>query len=128
MSEEQAKESKPPTQEGPSRDPDPRTGTSTPTPSQQTVQLDDANVSAVYANFCRISGTPEELVLDFALNTHPTGTMPEKLQLNERVILNFYTAKRLLGALQMAVQRHEATFGNVETDVRKRVVEEQTHR
>lgn len=89
----------------------------------QHVSLDDSKVSAEYANFCRISGTPEELVLDFALNTQPSGTMPEVLKLNQRVILNFYTAKRLLIALQMAVQRHEQMFGVLETDIRKRVTQ-----
>jgi hypothetical protein len=91
----------------------------------QQVKLDDSSVSADYANFCRISGTPEELVLDFALNTQPSGTMPETLKLNQRVILNFYTAKRLLIALQMAVQRHEQMFGVLETDIRKRVSPQQ---
>jgi hypothetical protein len=36
-------------------------------------------------------------------------------------VLNFFTAKRLAVALQMAVQRHEAAFGNLETDVQKRL-------
>ena len=90
------------------------------TPSQQIV-LDDTGAMAAYANFCRISGTPEELVLDFALNAQPSGQLPETLKIGQRVILNFYTAKRLLGALQMAVQRHEATFGMLETDIQKRV-------
>jgi hypothetical protein len=89
----------------------------------QQVKLDDSSVNAEYANFCRISGTPEELVLDFALNTQPSGTMPEVLKLNQRVILNFYTAKRLLMALQMAVHRHEQMFGVLETDIRKRVAQ-----
>jgi hypothetical protein len=90
----------------------------------QQVKLDDSTAHAEYANFCRISGTPEELVLDFALNTQPSGTMPETLKLNQRVILNFYTAKRLLTALHMAVQRHEQTFGVLETDIRKRVTQQ----
>ena len=30
---------------------------------------------------------PEELVLDFALNNQPNGTMPEELKLNQRVWL-----------------------------------------
>ena len=90
----------------------------------QQVKLDDSTVNAEYANFCRISGTPEELVLDFALNTQPSGTMPEVLKLNQRVILNFFTAKRLLIALQMAVQRHEQMFGVLETDIRKRVTQQ----
>lgn len=85
------------------------------------VRLDDTNATTSYANFCRVSGTLEELVLDFALNSHPGGAMPEVLKLDQRVIMNFYTAKRLLSVLHMAVQRHEATFGPIETDVRKRV-------
>ena len=90
-------------------------------PPQQELRLDDEGVSAIYANFCRISGTPEELVLDFGMNTRPTGELPEVIKLNQRVITNFYTAKRLLGALHMAIQRHEAAFGVLETDIRRRV-------
>jgi hypothetical protein len=36
-------------------------------------------------------------------------------------VTNYYTAKRLLHALQMTLQRHEATFGVLEIDVQKRV-------
>lgn len=35
--------------------------------------------------------------------------------------MNFYTAKRLMHALGMAVQRHEQAFGQLELDVNKRV-------
>jgi len=35
--------------------------------------------------------------------------------------MNYYTAKRLLGALTMAVQRHEHAFGILETNIQKRV-------
>jgi hypothetical protein len=34
--------------------------------------------------------------------------------------MNFYTAKRLLTALGMTVQRHEGTFGSIELDVQRR--------
>ncbi len=34
---------------------------------------------------------------------------------------NSYTAKRLLHALQLTIQRHEATFGVLEIDVQKRI-------
>jgi hypothetical protein len=34
--------------------------------------------------------------------------------------MNFYTAKRLCSALAMTLQRHEATFGNIDLDVRRR--------
>lgn len=46
----------------------------------------------------------------------------EPIEIAQWIIVNFYTAKRLLVALHMAVQRHEAAFGMLETDVQKRVV------
>jgi hypothetical protein len=39
-----------------------------------------------------------------------------------RIVLSFYTAKRLLNAITMSVQRHEANFGRLETDVRSRLL------
>jgi hypothetical protein len=90
-------------------------------PAQQQVQLDDSMVDSCYANFCRVTGTPEELIIDFGLNTQPVGVPEKPIKVSQRIILNHFTAKRLLAALSMSVQRHEAAFGVLETDVRKRV-------
>lgn len=91
-------------------------------PQQQQIRLDDSHVVASYANFCRVTGTPEELILDFGLNPQPFGAQIESLAINQRIIVNFFTAKRMAAALQMALQRHEAAFGVLETDVQKRVL------
>lgn len=85
------------------------------------VQIDDSKVAACYANFCRVTGTPEELIIDFGLNPQPFGVPTQPIPVNQRIITNFYTAKRMLHALTLTVQRHEATFGVLETDVQKRV-------
>jgi len=85
------------------------------------VQVDDANAVTSYANFCRVTGTPEELIIDVGLNSQPIGPQTESIRINQRLVLNYFTAKRLLAALQMSVQRHEAAFGVLETDVQKRV-------
>jgi hypothetical protein len=85
------------------------------------VQIDDSKVMALYANFCRVTGTPEELILDFGLNPQPFGIPTEPIPVTQRIITNFFTAKRMLHALQLTLQRHEATFGVLETDVQKRV-------
>ncbi|OYV78797.1 MAG: hypothetical protein B7Z73_19430 [Planctomycetia bacterium 21-64-5] len=77
---------------------------------------------AMYANFCRVTGTPEELIIDFGLNPQPFGVPTEPVVVNQRIVTNFYTAKRMLHALQLTVQRHEQAFGVLETDVQKRVV------
>ena len=95
-------------------------------PQQQQVrlELDDSTVEALYANLCRVSSTPEEVILDLALNPNPMGTPNQKLRVTQRVILNHYTAKRLAALLTATVQRHEQAFGRLETDVRKRLVTE----
>lgn len=88
---------------------------------QQAITVSDDAVEAHYANFCRVMSTPEELVLDLGLNPQPYATGPQTVNVSQRIILNHYTAKRLLSALSMALQRHEQAFGVLETDVRKRV-------
>ena len=85
------------------------------------IELDTADTMAAYANFCRVTGTPEELIVDFGLNPQPVGVSENPVKISQRIILNYYTAKRLLGALSMSIQRHEGAFGVLETDVNKRV-------
>jgi hypothetical protein len=86
------------------------------------VEVTDKNAISLYANFCRVTGTPEELILDFGLNAQPFGVPTEPVEVKQRIVTNYYTAKRMLQALHMSVQRHEAAFGVLETDVQKRVV------
>lgn len=85
------------------------------------VEVDDSHVAAAYANFCRVTGSPEELIIDFGLNPQPVGVPKNPIGVSQRVIVNYYTAKRLLHALSLSVQRHEAVFGVLETDIQKRV-------
>ncbi len=85
------------------------------------VQVKDENAMALYANFCRVTGSPEELIIDFGLNPQPVGVPKDPIEVKQRIIVNYYTAKRLLAALNMSVQRHEAVFGVLETDIQKRL-------
>ncbi len=85
------------------------------------VKVDDSNTNCSYANFCRVTGTPEELILDFGLNSQPFGTPTEPVEVKQRLVVNYFTAKRLLHALHLSVQRHEQAFGVLEVDVQKRV-------
>lgn len=90
------------------------------------VQVEDSSAISLYANFCRVTGTPEELIIDFGLNQQPMGVPKDPIQVKQRIIVNFFTAKRLLAALSMSVQRHESVFGVLETDIQKRVKTQQT--
>lgn len=85
------------------------------------VVVDDSATSPTYANFCRVTATPEEVILDFGLNPQPFATGKQEVKANQRIVMNFFTAKRLLVALGMTVQRQEETFGSIELDVNRRV-------
>jgi hypothetical protein len=89
---------------------------------QQTTEVvvDDSGTLPSYSNFCRVTATPEEVILDFGLNPQPFATGRQEVKANQRIVMNFYTAKRLLTALGMTIQRHEQTFGAIELDVRRR--------
>ena len=82
------------------------TATGMPTGQPRTqrpqVQVDDGNAHVAYANFCRVTGTPEEMILDFGLNPQPFGVPTEPIPINHRLIVSFYTAKRMLHALQIS--------------------------
>ncbi len=92
-------------------------------PQAKPLPVDDSKAISCYANFCRVTGTPEELIVDFGMNSQPMGTNDNPVEINQRIVLNFFTAKRLLHALHVSVQRHEEVFGNIETDIQKRVVQ-----
>jgi len=110
--EETAEEPAAETAEAPAGDPQ----------ATQTLRVDDSTVTAGYANFCRVSSTPEELILDLGLNPNPYAQGEVTVNVGQRIIMNHFTAKRLLSALSMSLQRHEQAFGVLETDVRRRVV------
>jgi len=87
---------------------------------QPEVVLNDQDAHAGYSNFARVTATPEEVIIDFALNPNPFLAGKQEVNVNNRLIMNFYTAKRLLSALAQTLQRHEGAFGVVELDVRRR--------
>ena len=92
-------------------------------PAATEVVVDDSATLPSYSNFCRVTATPEEVILDFGLNPQPFATGRQDVKANQRIVMNFYTAKRLLTALSMTIQRHEGTFGSIELDVRRRAAE-----
>ena len=98
----------------------PKTGTEGQAAQQSEIVLKDENANAAYSNFARVTATPEEVIVDFALNPNPFQAGRQEVRVTERLIMNLYTAKRLASALGMTLQRHEATFGTIELDVRRR--------
>ena len=81
-----------------------------------------------YANAFQTHSTPEELLISFGVNQ----TLPSQeegvtadmiLQFTDRIIMNHFTAKRLVLSLLQSVREHEERFGVIELDVSKRLQE-----
>jgi len=87
------------------------------------LRIDERNMPSIYANAFRTNGTAEEVMLDFGLNVvQPTNDQqPEILfQVQSRVILTYFSAKRLALTLGQLIRRHEEQFGELELDVSSR--------
>lgn len=104
------------------------------------MRIDEREMKTCYANAFRTNGTAEEVLLDFGLNLVVPGSMPPPgeggaqqppqqppqqqpeimFQVTERVIMNYYSAKRLAITLSQLIRRHEEQFGELEMDVAKR--------
>ena len=84
-----------------------------PLRQQQTeVVVDDSGTLLRPTRILRALPPPrKKLILDFGLNPQPFATGRQDVKANQRLVMNFYTAKRLLTALGMTIQRHEQTFG-----------------
>ena len=96
-------------------------------PQQQTVRvrMDQRDVKTSYANAFNTHGLINEVILDFGLNV-PVPPQPDQqpeimLQITDRIILNYYSVKRLALTLGQLVRRHEERFGELELDDNKRV-------
>lgn len=89
--------------------------------AQVRITLDETSADAAYSNFCRVTGTPEEVIIDFALNPNPFSQQDQNVKIDKRLVLNHYTAKRLFAALQQTILRHEQNFGVIELNVRRRL-------
>ncbi len=76
------------------------------------INWDDSNMRSSYANVCNATGTREEVVLFFGIS-HPSQSQEPgvRVQLNERVILSPFAAKRLALLLNNVIRAYEERFG-----------------
>lgn len=78
--------------------------------------------AAAYANVTRIFATPNEVVLDFALNLNAFGTRVEdEARIVSRVVTSYDGAKRLWAHLTQTLQAYEQKYGTIELDIAKRL-------
>src|SRR5262245_65155687 len=99
--------------------PKPATPEQNPAGMQAEVVLIEKDAHVAYSNFARVTSTAEEVIIDFCLNPNPFLQGRQEINVSQRLIMNFYTAKRLFSALGRTLQLHENTFGPVELDVNR---------
>jgi len=92
---------------------------------QVRIRMDQRDVKTSYANGFFTNGLTNEVILDFGLNmpvpAQADGQQEIVFQITDRIILNYYSAKRLALTLGQLVRRHEDRFGELELDESKRV-------
>jgi hypothetical protein len=81
-----------------------------------------ATPAAAYSNVSRIFATPNEVVVDFALNLNAFGPLiEEEAKIVSRVVTSYDGAKRLWLHLTQTLQAYEQKYGVIELDVSKRL-------
>ena len=89
----------------------------TPQDIRKRINIDETGCEETYANFFSVTGSPEEVALDFGLMHREIKTT---VRLKARIYLNYYNAKRLLTGLTQSIRKYEETYGPLELDPRKR--------
>ena len=99
---------------------------------QVRLRIDQRNMATNYANAFRTNATADEVILDLGLNQvvpaapgadgKPQGDVAAEMlfDINNRIILNYFTAKRLAITLGQIVRKHEERFGELKLNVQDR--------
>lgn len=86
---------------------------------QPNVNVNDANMTTTYANAFRQHSNQHEVIVDLGVNV-ATKTPDEQVEMqfniDNRLVMNYITAKRMAGMLVQIVQAHEKQFGEIKTN------------
>ncbi len=84
---------------------------------ETTIQVNQKDLRTEYANIVFPNVTPEEVVLDFGLNTPALQKQNNSTQLvcnlHSRIVLTPQTAKRLAITLSQVIKNYEKQFGEI---------------
>ncbi|MEO8039941.1 MAG: DUF3467 domain-containing protein [Betaproteobacteria bacterium] len=78
------------------------------------VRWDTHSLKSTYANFCNATSTREEVVLNFGVNQNWDRMAGEvEIELDHRIILSPFAAKRLSDLLQKLMAEYENRYGEL---------------
>ena len=81
------------------------------------VKWNDSDMKTTYANVCNVSSTREEVTVLFGTNqTWHAGQKEVTVELNDRIILSPFAAKRLMLLLKNVVDQYEQRFGSLSVE------------
>lgn len=81
---------------------------------QQKLRFDTSNVKSTYCNVANATSTREEVVINFGVNkTWDMGGGELEVQVEHRIILSPFAAKRLQQLLTRLMSEHEARYGQL---------------
>lgn len=82
-------------------------------PNGMPLKFDVSKLTSSYANFCNANSTREEVVLNFGVNKNWDRGMTgaPDIELNHRIMLSPFAAKRLSGLLQQLIKEYESRYG-----------------
>ena len=85
------------------------------TPEQQVkVRWTSDGLKSSYANFCNATSTREEVVLNFGVNHNWERTPQDmEIELEHRIVLSPYAAKRLAQLLSKLLTEYETRYGEL---------------
>jgi len=90
------------------------------------LRIDERDLNTAYANGFRTNATAEEVIVDFGMNlagqASPDAKAPAEIvfKANHRVVLNYYSAKRLALTLGQVIRSHEERFGELKLNAGER--------
>ncbi len=92
------------------------------------LRVDQRDQHTIYANGFRTQFTAEEVIIDFGVNLIDQSQPPGKddnsvncvFTVGDRVVMNYFSAKRLAISLGQQIKRYEEQFGPLELNVAKR--------
>ena len=86
---------------------------------QPNVKINEAKMTTTYANAFRQHANQHEVIVDLGVNIankDKDGQVEMQFNIDNRMVMNYVTAKRLAGMLVQVVQAHEKQFGEIKAN------------
>lgn len=86
---------------------------------QPNVKVTDTQMTTTYANAFRQHSNQHEVIVDLGVNVaskDANDKVQMQFNIDNRLVMNYQTAKRLAGMLVQVVQAHEKQFGEIKVN------------